>query len=103
MDRDVEAGGGYRNIRVYLEDTLRVESNSREKERQFRLVLPTLCITYAKMDFANCIGGEKANYQASRSYGPAFFDPPVVINGAAEIERLTCIRGADRVVTGCAL
>jgi hypothetical protein len=82
------------------EDTLRVESNSREKERQFRLVLPTLCITYAKMEFANRIGGEQANYPASRSYGPAFFDPPVVISGAAEIEKLTWIRGADRVVIG---
>jgi hypothetical protein len=82
------------------EDTLRVESNSREKERPFRLVLPTLCITYAKMEFANRIGGQQANYPASRSYGPAFFDPPVVINGAAEIEKLTWIRGADRVVIG---
>lgn len=82
------------------EDTLRVESNSREKERQFRLVLPTLCITYARMQFANQVGGEQVNYPASRSYGPAHFDPPVVISGAAEIEKLTWIRGADRVVIG---
>jgi hypothetical protein len=35
------------------EDTLRIESNSTEKERSLKLMLPTLCITYASMEFAN--------------------------------------------------
>jgi hypothetical protein len=63
-------------------------------------MLPTLCITYASMEFANKIGGEQKNYPESANYGPKYFDPPVVINGAAEIEKLTWVRGADKVIIG---
>jgi len=82
------------------EDTLRIETNSAEKERLLQLTLPTLCITYANMEFANKIGGEQKNFPDSASYGPAYFQPPVVITGAAKIEQLTWIRGANQVVIG---
>lgn len=81
------------------EDTLRVSNNYPNSEGQLQLVLPTLCITYADMAFQNAIGGKQENYPASKEYGP-FFDPPKVINGEAEIEHLTYIRGASRVEIG---
>jgi hypothetical protein len=46
------------------------------------------------------VGGEQKNYPASKSYGPVHFDPPLEINGWQEVEKLTWIRGAHRVVIG---
>lgn len=82
------------------EDTLRVRCLDPKQEGQVRVVLPTLCITYADMAFAAAVGGAQAPYPDSDGYGPAFFDPPVEITPEAEVERLTWIRGADRVVIG---
>jgi hypothetical protein len=82
------------------EDTLRILPKAAKIEALFTLVLPTLCITYADMRFQNAVGGLQANYPASQAYGPIYFDPPVEINGQAEIERLTYIRGAKHVVIG---
>ncbi len=82
------------------DDTVRIEAITRESEDRLTLTLPTLCITYADLQFANDVGGEQENYPASRVYGPRFFDPPVQIDGEAEIEKRTWIKGADRVVIG---
>lgn len=82
------------------EDTILVRCKDPKQERPLRLCLPTLCITFADMKFANAIAGEQAPYPDSEHYGPAFFDPPVEINGRSEVERLTWIRGAHRVVLG---
>lgn len=82
------------------EDTLRVETNRKDPEHNLQLVLPTLCITYASMDFANAVGGEHEDFPAAAAYGPRHFDPPVVISGAEEVEKLTWIRGAHRVEIG---
>ncbi len=82
------------------EDTLRIESNYKDRETTLRLVLPTLCITYAHMQFTNAVGGKQENYPASAQYGPAFFDPPVVIHGKEDVEKFTWIRGAFQVVIG---
>jgi len=82
------------------EDTLRIKSNYRKQEQMLKLVLPTLCITYADMKFQNKIGGEQKDYPDSAVYGPAYFDPPVSISGEKEIERLTYIRGAQRIEIG---
>ncbi len=84
-----------------FEDTLRVDAsaNAQQQVRPLRLVLPTLCITYADMAFTNAIGGEQAKFPASAAYGPRFFDPPVELLDA-EIEKRTWIRGAHRVVIG---
>ena len=84
------------------EDTLRVTSNLvvNKEGRPLSLTLPTLCITYADAKFQNAIGGVQAGWPQSQAYGPAFFDPPVVVNGAADVERLTYIRGAHRVTIG---
>ncbi len=82
------------------EDTLRVRSNYRKQEQMLKLLLPTLCITYADVKFQNSIGGEQENYPASRAYGPAYFDPPVEIAGERDIEKFTYIRGAERVRIG---
>jgi hypothetical protein len=84
-----------------FEDTLRVETNyAQEMERTLMLILPTLCITYADMKFTNAVGGEQENYPASSAYGPVYFDPPVVISGEEQVEKLTWIRGAHRVTIG---
>ena len=82
------------------EDTLRVASEHLTTETPLSLTLPTLCITYADLRFANAIGGVQENYPASAAYGPTFFDPPVEILGEEEVERLTWIRGAHRGVIG---
>jgi len=84
------------------EDTLRVASNLvvNKEGKPLSLTLPTLCITYADAKFQNAIGGVQVEYPQSRAYGPTYFDPPVVINGATEVERLTYIRGAHRVTIG---
>jgi hypothetical protein len=82
------------------EDTLRIESEHQKSEQPLTLVLPTLCITYADLKFANDIGGVQENYPASAAYGLAYFDPPVEILGEEEVERLTWIRGAHRVIIG---
>jgi hypothetical protein len=82
------------------EDTLRIESNYSSIENPLKLTLPTLCITYADMNFANKIGGAQVNYPFSKKYGSKFFDPPIEINGGEEVEKLTWIRGAHRVVIG---
>ncbi len=82
------------------EDTLRIDCGRTKSEQPMRLVLPTLCITYADMKFANALGGEQTDYPDSAAYGPTFFDPPVEIVGEAEVERLTWIRGAHRVQIG---
>ena len=85
---------------TYHEDTLRVESTALDKEPpMLTLTLPTLCITYADMKFANDIGGEQALYPDSGPYGPRYFDPPVSLTGG-QIEKLTWIRGASRVTIG---
>ncbi|MCX6005696.1 MAG: hypothetical protein NTZ34_00320 [Chloroflexi bacterium] len=95
---------GSQNFRMngvaITEDTLRIKSNYTKSELMLRLILPTLCITYADMKFQNAIGGEQLNYPDSRVYGPKYFHPPVVIGGEKEIERLTYIRGARRVEIG---
>ena len=80
------------------EDTLRIRSNYKNREHVSRLVLPTLCITYADMRFNNAIGGTQLRWPDSEVYGPVHFDPPVEINGLDEVERLTWIRGAHRVI-----
>jgi hypothetical protein len=82
------------------EDTLRLRCNQGRQEATHRLVLPTLCITYADMKFANGIGGEQLRWPDSQVYGPTWFDPAVEIVGHDEVERLTWIRGAHRVVIG---
>lgn len=82
------------------EDTLRIRSNYDRSEHVYRLRLPTLCITYANMKFVNDIGGPQLRWPDSAVYGPQYFDPPVEINGLTEVERLTWIRGAHRVVIG---
>lgn len=84
------------------EDTLRVSSNLvvNKEGPPLSLALPTLCISYADAKFQNQIGGVQLGYPQSQAYGPVYFDPPVVINGDAEVERLTYIRGAQRVTIG---
>jgi hypothetical protein len=80
------------------EDTLWIEANYKNTEQPLRLTLPTLCITYADMGFANAIGGVQKNYPESSEYGPMFFNPQIEISGEKEIEKFTWIRGAHRVV-----
>jgi hypothetical protein len=81
-------------------DSLRIKTALKGSEIPLRLILPTLCITYADMRFANAIGGEQENYPASQAYGPTYFDPPVELNGESEVRKFTWIRGAHRVVIG---
>ena len=81
------------------EDTLRIAANYRKSEKLLKLVLPTLCITYADMAFQNAVGGLQMNYPGSTVYGSAFFDPPIVLTGG-DIEKYTYIRGAHRVEIG---
>ena len=81
------------------EDTLRIVANYRKSERMLKLVLPTLCITYADMAFQNAVGGMQKNYPASAAYGPVYFDPPVELSGD-DIEKYTYIRGARHVEIG---
>jgi hypothetical protein len=101
---DIYLWTGQQTIRLagsgLKEDTLRVATTTPKTEIQFVLRLPTLCITYADLRFQNAIGGQQANYPASSVYGPAYFDPPVELNGEEEIERFTYIRNATRVVIG---
>jgi hypothetical protein len=82
------------------EDTLRIVSNYRKQEQMIRLVLPTLCITYADAKFQDSIGGIQENYPASQVYGPSFFNPPVTLSGEKDIEKYTYIRGAHKVEIG---
>jgi hypothetical protein len=82
------------------EDTLRIVTAVPQKEALLSLVLPTLCITYADMKFANDIGGRQEDWPDSEVYGPKYFDPPVVISGEEEVSRFTWIRGAQRVTIG---
>jgi hypothetical protein len=82
------------------DDTLRIEGVSSKSEALLRLVLPTLCITYADMKFANDIGGIQLDWPDAEVYAPKYFDPPVEINGEKEIARLTWIRGAQKVTLG---
>lgn len=82
------------------DNTLRVQPDQRQKELLLELVLPTLCVTYADMKFANKVGGVQKDYPVSQVYGPMFFDPPVVINGQVDIEKFTFIRGASKVTIG---
>jgi len=79
---------------------LRIRSNYRKQEQLLKLILPTLCITYADAKFQDGIGGEQLNFPASQAYGPAYFDPPVEILGEKEIEKYTYIRGAQRIEIG---
>jgi hypothetical protein len=81
------------------EDTLRISQNVQHTENMFRLLLPTLCITYADMVFQNAVGGQQMNYPGSAVYGPVYFDPPVELTGD-NIEKYTYIRGAHRVEIG---
>lgn len=84
------------------EDTIRIVAvaGKGDIERLLTLVLPTLCITYADMKFANDIGGVQEDYPDSAVYGSRYFDPPVVLNGEEEIRKFTWIRGASRVEIG---
>ena len=82
------------------DDTIRIPSSYRKDETLYSLTLPTLCITYADMQFANKIGGVQADFPASKVYGKKYFDPPVVLNGTKEIEKFTWIRGAEKVTIG---
>lgn len=82
------------------DDTLLIESNSKQTGQPMRLTLPTLCITYANMAFSNAVGGHQSPYPASAAYGPRYFDPPIELTDASEIEKFTWIRGAGRVVIG---
>jgi hypothetical protein len=82
------------------EDTIRIVADQKATERSLMLVLPTLCITYADMKFANDIGGVQLDYPDSTLYGSGYFDPPVVLNGEEEIRKFTWIRGAQRVEIG---
>jgi LysM repeat protein len=82
------------------DNTLRIQPTQRYLEKILTLTLPTLCITYADMKFANSIGGKQRDYPDSKVYGPNFFDPPVTIYGQKEIEKFTYIRGADKLTIG---
>lgn len=82
------------------DDTIRIEGDQRKTEKSLTLILPTLSITYADMKFANQIGGIQKKFPDSKDYGAQFFDPPVVLTGAKEIEKFTLIRGAKRVTIG---
>ena len=82
------------------DDTIRIPSSHRKDEYLYKLVLPTLCLTYADMAFANDVGGVQAYFPDSKVYGSKYFDPPVEINGAEKIEKYTWIRGAERVTIG---
>ncbi len=85
------------------EDTLRIESNylnMQTVEEPLKLILPTLCITYADMNFSNAIGGEQKSYPDSAHYGNTYFNPPLEIITEKEVEKYTWIRGAHRVVIG---
>lgn len=82
------------------DDTIRVPSSYRKDEVLHKLILPTLCITYADMKFANDIGGVQADYPDSMVYGERYFDPPIALNGEEEIEKFTWIRGAEKVTIG---
>ena len=81
-------------------DSLHVKTPQKGGEELLHLILPTLCITYADMKFANDIGGVQENYPASQAYGPRYFDPPIEILGETEIRKFTWIRGAHRVTIG---
>lgn len=82
------------------DDTIRIPASHRKDEALYKLILPTLCITYADMKFANDVGGVQLNYPDSIIYGRKYFDPPVVLTGDKEIERFTWIRGAEKVTIG---
>lgn len=81
------------------DDTLEVAAPA-GPEHMFSIALPTLCITYADMTFTNQIGGEQLPYPSSRAYA-AKFTPDITI-AAADVERLTWIRGAVSVTIGAA-
>ena len=81
-------------------DSLRIKTPQKGGEELLHLILPTLCITYADMKFANDIGGVQENYPASQVYGPKYFDPPIEILGETDIHKFTWIRGAHRVIIG---
>jgi hypothetical protein len=82
------------------EDTLKIRSHYGDKERLLTLILPTLCITYADMKFQNAVGGQQEPFPASSAYGPVHFSPSIDLTGRETIERLTYIRGAERVLIG---
>lgn len=82
------------------EDTLRIQYTGPIQKDPLYLVLPTLCITYADMKFANAIGGQQQDYPRSAVYGSDFFDPPVEIRGAKQVQQHTWIRGASAVTIG---
>ncbi len=82
------------------DDTIRIPAGHRKDEIQYKLFLPTLCLTYADMKFANDIGGVQLEYPDSKIYGPKYFDPAVELTGEKEIEKFTWIRGAERVIIG---
>lgn len=80
------------------DDTIRIVPDGREE--LLTLILPTLCITYADMRFANSIGGVQREYPDSVPYGLKYFQPPVELTDEKEIEKFTWIRGAERVTIG---
>ncbi len=90
----------YINGTGHEDDTLRVRANRAETKKPLSLILPTLCITYADMKFANKIGGIQKAYPESIPYGEKYFKPSVTLSGEKEIERFTWIRGAESVTIG---
>ncbi len=85
----------------HKDDTVKIiSSHSNEAKRMLTLTLPTLCITYADMAFANAVGGIQGDYPTSTAYGPTFFDPGVTLSGEKEIRKCTWIRGAEEVFIG---
>jgi len=104
MPSTIQWSGGTHTFRLNAaavhEDTLRIAASDRKQEKIYKLILPTLCITYADMKFQNAVGGEQEKYPASGAYGPRFFNPPVILSGESEVERLTYIRGARKVTIG---
>ena len=81
------------------DDTIRIAGTGM-KQVLLCLILPTLCITYADMKFANSIGGIQEDYPDSKVYGPKYFQPEVVLSGEREIEKFTWIRHAEKVTIG---
>ena len=85
---------------IHQDDSLQITSNAKDMKLPLTLTLPTLCITYADMAFANAIGGVQADYPESQAYGAAYFDPPVTLSRELEIRKYTWIRGAKEVTIG---
>ena len=84
----------------HQDDSLLIVSKPMETKQLLTLTLPTLCITYADMAFANATGGIQDDYPESQAYGAVHFDPPINLVGEHEIRKFTWIRGAKQVAIG---